>query len=456
MLQTVNHGEMIVLRESIRARITVAPVSILSTALAIFLFIPFLVAHGATYGAISLWAVPILLLVAARSYFSRRIKQQLDTLSSAALKNTDLTLRISSIVNQSMVGLGIWIMRPTAEDPFILPLFMTLIVVIWSIGVMSNLFSDFLSFVLSITAMIGEVALFWLVQGGIGISIGISMLLAMSLMVLLVLQGSRIFRDSVLMRFEKDQLLEKLEVEQGNTRQALLDAQAANDSKAYFMAAASHDIKQPLYALGILTDTLLMSDPPQSIASILQNQRDNINQMSDHFDALMDMDKYQNGRFELNLTTFCLAEFARRIDIEFSEQCKSRGLDWQLAVEAITVTTDADLLLRLLRNLLANAVRYTDHGAVCCSASMVDDCVEFKISDTGKGIAPEHQKAVFEQNVRLENNDADDAGRGMGLSIVDKINTALALDLQMTSTVGKGTVFIFHLPVVPADAQALT
>jgi two-component system, sensor histidine kinase len=456
MLQTLNQGDMIVLRESIRARITVAPVSIFSTAFAIFLFIPFLLAHGASYGAIALWAAPILILISARSYASRRIKPKLDTFSAEALGKTDWALRVSSIVNQAMVGLGIWIMQPTAEDPFILPLFMTLIVVIWSIGVMSNLFSDFPSFILSITVMIGEVAAYWLLQGDMGISIGISMLLAMSLMVLLVLQGSRIFRDSVLMRFEKDQLLEQLETEQDNTRQALLEAQAANDAKAYFMAAASHDIKQPLYALGILTDTLLMSEPPESIATVLRNQRDNINQMSEHFDALMDMEKFPGGRFEINLTTFCLAEFSRRIDNEFSQQCKKRDLNWQLAMEAVNVRTDADLLLRLLRNLLANAVRYTDHGSVRCSASAVGERVEFTVSDTGRGIASEHQKTVFEQFVRLEDSDSDSAGRGMGLSIVERINTALGLNLQMTSTVGKGTKFTFYLPVARADDQVLT
>ena len=79
-------------------------------------------------------------------------------------------------------------------------------------------------------------------------------------MVLLVRRGSEIFRDSVLMRFEKDQLLSEMEAERQKTQEALTVAQEANDSKAYFVAAAGHDIKQSLYALGMITDTLLMSD----------------------------------------------------------------------------------------------------------------------------------------------------------------------------------------------------
>ncbi|MCB1687444.1 MAG: HAMP domain-containing histidine kinase [Halioglobus sp.] len=447
MLQTGQHAETVVLRESIRARIVVAPVSIFSTFLAILLFIPFIVSQGVTYSRIALWAVPIIVLVLARGDFSRRIRKRLDTLSVHGLTRTDRILRISSIVNQAMVGLGIWIIQSPTADTFILPLFMTLIVVIWSIGVMSNLFSDFPSFVISISILIGEVAGFWLIQPEIGVSIGVSMLLAMTLMVLLVRRGSHIFHDSVLMRFEKDQLLEKLETEQQNTRQALLKAQAANDAKTYFMAAASHDIKQPLYALSILTDTLLMSDPPKSIAAILQNQRDSIDQMSDHFDALMDIGRFQGGSFEPSLSVFYLGEFSRRIDAEFAQLCAKRGLAWQLAVEDVAVRTDANLLLRLLRNLLANAVQYTDHGEVRCSATAVEDRVEFIVADTGRGIAPEHLKTVFEQFVRLENNGTGGAGRGLGLSIVEKIDTALDLGLQMTSTLGEGTQFTFHVPI---------
>ena len=140
------------------------------------------------------------------------------------------------------------------------------------------------------------------------------------------------------------------------------EAQTANDSKTFFMEAASHDIKQPLYALGILTDTLMMSDPPQAIATILQTQRNSINHMSDHFEALMDMDKFKGGSFVLTLSTFRLGAFSRRISDEFAQLCTDRGLAWQINMDDVPVTTDADLLLRLFRNLLTNAVRYTEHG----------------------------------------------------------------------------------------------
>ena len=143
MLLLDKQVEFSVLRESIRARITVAAVSIVGTFFSIFLFIPFLISQGVSDRRIALWVVPIALLMLARAVFSRRRNMRLDLLTNTELVKVDRTLRVSSILNQFAVGTGIWIMQSASSDPFVLPLFMTLVVVIWSIGVLANLFSDF-------------------------------------------------------------------------------------------------------------------------------------------------------------------------------------------------------------------------------------------------------------------------------------------------------------------------
>lgn len=285
--------EQIVLRESLRARATVAPVSVAATFSAIVLFIPFMLSQGVLYSSVATWAVPIIVLMIMRGYYSSHIRAQVDNFTYAHLLKADWVLRISSILNQTAVGVGIWIIQSPTIDSNVLPLFMTLVTVIWSIGVLGNLFSDFPSFVLSMPLLIFQPAAYWLIHGDIGISISTGMVLAMLLMVLLVRRGTAIFRESVLMRFEKDKLLEKVEEERKKTEEALAQAQAANESKAYFMAAAGHDIKQPLYALGMLTDTLLMSNPSDTAAPILLRQRESIAHMREHFDSLMDL-----GRLE--------------------------------------------------------------------------------------------------------------------------------------------------------------
>jgi signal transduction histidine kinase len=448
--------ESVVLRESIRARIVVAPVSILTTFASIFLYIPFLISLDVAYAQIALWAVPIIVLMLGRGMLSHRIKQGLDGYGSSGLARADQMLRISSIVNQMTVGLGIWIVQSPSADLFVVPLFMTLIVVIWSIGVLANLFSDFRSFIISMPLMIGENAAFWIMLGGIGISIGLSMMFAAVFMVFLVRRGTEIFRESILMRYAKDELVTSLEDARTRIQHALLEAQAANESKAYFMAAASHDIKQPLHALGLLTDTLLMSKPPESAVPILQIQRESISQMSAHFDALMDMGRFEGGYFELRPQRFRLGRFAARIDLEIAPLCAEKDLAWRLDMADAQVFTDEELLLRVLRNLLVNAVRFTASGTVSCTARIRGDRIEFRVADTGCGIPSEHHEAVFRQFVRLDHDGVRSSGAGLGLSIVEKIATALGLGLQMTSMPGKGTEFRFYLPAILESQHSST
>ena len=233
--------------------------------------------------------------------------------------------------------------------------------------------------------------------------------------------------------------------ERQRTEQALKKALLANESKAYFMAAASHDIKQPLYALGLLTDTLLMTEPSDSAVPIVKDLRNSIDEMSQHFDSLMDIGKFQDGSFEVNPVRFRLGNFSKRIDFEIAPLCLSRGLTWNIEMDDVPVWTDQDLLLRLFRNLLINAVTYTHSGEVCCYAEASADVVNFLISDTGTGIEAERQEEIFSRFVQLESRGIGAAGTGLGLSIVNKIDQALNLGLRMTSVIGRGTEFRFRL-----------
>ncbi|MFK7977164.1 MAG: sensor histidine kinase [Halioglobus sp.] len=439
----------IVLRESLRARATVASVSIVATFSAIAMFIPFMRSQGVLYSSIATWAMPIVALMFMRGFYSAYIRREVDSFSYDGLLKADWVLRISSIINQTAVGAGIWIIQSPTVDSYVLPLFMTLVTVIWSIGVLANLFSDFPSFVLSMPLLIFQPAAYWLLRADIGISISIGMVLAMLLMVLLVRRGTEVFRESVLMRFEKDKLLEEVERQRLKTEQALAEAQAANESKAYFMAAAGHDIKQPLYALGMLTDTLLMSNPSDSAGPILQRQKESIAQMQEHFDSLMDLGRLERSGFKPTLATVALAQFSKRIDYEMAPLCAEKGLRWHIDLGSAYVQADEELLLRLFRNLVSNAVRYTLKGEIRCIACVDQGQVRFEISDTGVGISEEDQSLVFGEFVRLEQAGSDATGAGLGLSIVAKIDEALGLNLSMSSEVGVGTRYQFSLAQSP-------
>jgi len=238
-----------------------------------------------------------------------------------------------------------------------------------------------------------------------------------------------------------------LREEQSRTEEALHEARAANEAKSYFMAAASHDIKQPLYALGILADTLLMSNPPENTKPIIKSLRKSIKEMSQHFDTLMDVGRFQDGSFEVKASSFALGELARRIALEIGPLCREKGLRWTIEFDDIELRSDPELLLRLMRNLLINAVRYTEQGGVSCTARRQGNGVEFRIADTGPGLTPDQQELVYSEVVQIRPDVIHTSAFGLGLSIVNRISRALDLGLTVDSRAGHGTTFTFRVPL---------
>lgn len=243
-----------------------------------------------------------------------------------------------------------------------------------------------------------------------------------------------------------------VQIERRKTEEALLEAREANDSMSFFMSTAGHDIKQPLYALSILTDTLLMSDPKASSVTLLERLRKSIDEMGEHFDALMNAGKKKGGKIEAELVKVRLAGIVTPIDAEIALLCADKGLKWHVDQENVLVLTDPLLLQRLLRNLLSNAVRYTGSGEVCFSAVARYDFVEFRISDTGTGIAPQYQQRVLDEFAQGDIQTPESYGTGLGLFIVATINQALDLGMQVESTPGGGTTFRFRVPLASEHA----
>lgn len=237
----------------------------------------------------------------------------------------------------------------------------------------------------------------------------------------------------------------RIEMEQIKTVSALAEANAANESKSYFMAAASHDIKQPLYALGILTDTLLMSDLKKDMRPVIENVSKSVKEMSLHFDTLMDMGRFQDGSFEVNLGEFAMDELARRIDLEVAPLCKEKNLRWHLDLGDYAVISDPELLLRLLRNLLINAVSYTVQGDVSCIARPTEKTIEICIYDTGPGLSKEQQFLIGRTNQATRQDVVDSSETQLGFSIVNRISRALELTIEVNTSTAIGTQFRFEL-----------
>jgi len=227
--------------------------------------------------------------------------------------------------------------------------------------------------------------------------------------------------------------------------------QEAMRSRELFLAAASHDLRQPLYAISILADALALKQIPSDAQEVLGKQRQAIAILRTLFDNLLDLSRFEAGEVRPSLRAMPLREILSPIAVEYEVLADAKGLEWRCSLEDHWVETDPELLRRLVGNLLSNAVRYTTSGWVALDAAAHGDRVQITVSDTGVGIAEQDQVRVFKEFVQLENPSRDrDRGVGLGLSIVKKIDLLLGTRLEMRSAPGMGTTLRLELPRVEA------
>ena len=222
----------------------------------------------------------------------------------------------------------------------------------------------------------------------------------------------------------------------------------ANLSKSRFLAAASHDLRQPLHSLRLHLATLRTQTRGTRHEGALRMMAESASALDELFDALLDVSKLDAGTLEPDLDHAPLAPLLERLESDFAPIAGARNLELRVGRTRGWVHTDMLLLERLLRNLLTNAVRYTESGGVRID---IDDaakaCIDLQIVDTGPGIAPEDRVRVFEEFVQLENPERDRSqGIGLGLSIVRRIADLLGFALSLRETPGGGTTVSILVP----------
>ena len=243
------------------------------------------------------------------------------------------------------------------------------------------------------------------------------------------------------------------------TRHQMLQAQqaaeAADQAKARFLAAASHDLRQPAHALGLYTAALRAGPLAPEQAEIAQRMQSSLAALDTLFAALLDVSRMDAGAVVPQWDTVPVAPLLRRLADEWAPQAEARGLRMALHVsqpEAMTVT-DPLLLERVLRNLLANAVAYTQRGGVLLACRLrggADGQAQLRIEvwDSGQGIAAADQERVFEEFFQAA---PLGTGQGLGLAIVQRLARLLQLRVRLHSQPGRGSVFMLE-GLVPTGA----
>jgi signal transduction histidine kinase len=216
----------------------------------------------------------------------------------------------------------------------------------------------------------------------------------------------------------------------------------ASLSKSRFLAAASHDLRQPVHALGMFVGALRAREMDAEARKIVDHIADSIDVMDDLFTALLDVSRLDAGVVQPQLQTFPIQVLLERIYREFRASAAQKGLRLALHPCSLFVYTDPVLLERIIRNLVANAVRYSDSGRVVVGCRRHGGQLSIQVWDTGRGIAREQQEQIFHEFYQIGNHERDSSkGMGLGLAIVKRLTVLLETPLALKSEIGKGSMF---------------
>jgi two-component system, sensor histidine kinase len=223
----------------------------------------------------------------------------------------------------------------------------------------------------------------------------------------------------------------------------------ANRAKSRFLAAASHDLRQPLQAMNLLNHAMGRNPDvgAERLAAIVDRQQKALDSMSSLLDSLLDISKLDAGMIVPEPEHFAVEEILERLRSNFEAQARDKGLTLHVECCGAAAYTDPDLLQQVLANLLANAIRYTSAGSVVLRCKVQDDeRLELDVVDTGPGIPEDERNSIFDEFYQIDHGSQRPEGLGLGLSIVKRLSALLGYRVGVGSASGAGSVFSVTVP----------
>ena len=224
-------------------------------------------------------------------------------------------------------------------------------------------------------------------------------------------------------------------------------AERANQAKSRFFAAASHDLRQPLHALSLFVAALKARNQQPEAQTLIDNIEASTAAMELLFNALLDISRLDAGTLEAHPQHFPLHKMLLDLDQQFGALAAEKQLRLRFRPCDVTLYSDPQLIERILVNLIANAIRYTDDGGVLVACRRRGRMVRLSVIDTGRGIPPDQQESVFHEFVQLHNPARDRSkGLGLGLAIVSRLGRLLGHRVDLRSRPGHGSMFSIDVP----------
>ena len=254
------------------------------------------------------------------------------------------------------------------------------------------------------------------------------------------------------LQHERAVLLQRVDDATQSIRQSKEKSEHANLAKSKFLAAASHDLRQPIHAQGLFLEVLARTELSVQQRMLLTNARAASEASSEMLNTLLDFSRIEAGVVEPQLQPFRLQPLLNKIEIELAPQADEKGIVYRTRETHLAVQSDPSLVELILRNLVSNAIRYTEHGGLLVACRRHGQQAVLEVWDTGIGIAPTQQQDVFREFHQLGNPERDRRkGLGLGLAIAEGLARTLGHELSLASTPQRGSVFRLALPIASSS-----
>ena len=230
-------------------------------------------------------------------------------------------------------------------------------------------------------------------------------------------------------------------------------AERANKANSAFLAAASHDLRQPVQALSLLNGALRRTVNDERALQMVESQQHSLTAMTNLLNSLLDISRLDAGAVTPELEVFPAKRLIDRLSDEFARQAQHTGLEFSSAACGSFINSDPNLLAEVIQNLVSNAIRYTDKGSVRLECVERDGTCVIEVTDTGIGIAEDEIHEIFREFHQAKSRGSSNEGFGLGLAIVKRLSDLLGLTISVESDVGRGSCFGVSMPAVNESAS---
>ncbi len=395
------------------------------------------------------WALVLATLLAFRLAHYLRFRRHPDA-DEATMLRWRSSWKVLVLAQASMWGLAVWLFwglgTPYHLTALMLVVFSLCLASVQLLATQQRLFIAFTCLVLvpAIARIATDTSQAWHWQ--------LAGILSLQFIIVLVMgRAQRSALDQVIrLKSHTDRLAAQLRVEMGVSEDARRAAEAASRAKTQFFAAASHDLRQPLHAMGLFAEALRQRSHDPEVASLVNSINESVDALEGLFGELLDITRIDTGGVDVNPAPVPMRELFARLRLHFEPTAFEKGLALSFHGGQRVAFADPVILERILRNLVSNAIRYSDDGGVLVSCRQRGDKLLMQVWDSGIGISEATLPRIFDEFYQVQSQRPLEAhqrkGLGLGLAIVARLAGLLGAPISVRSRVGHGTVFSFEVP----------